>query len=77
MTDQERRARRRAGDRKRVEHYGDFFTLEARQRGGMVSCHRKWHSEKFNPRCLVCLEELNILLPLADSIGILLERGLR
>jgi hypothetical protein len=77
MVDQERRARRKAGERKRVEHYGDFFTFEARRRGGLVACHRRHHAEEFSSRCLICLEELNASLFPADSFAIFLERGPR
>jgi hypothetical protein len=46
------------GNRNRLKKFGYCFTLESQIRGGQVSMHNRYHIERFNPRCVICLEEL-------------------
>jgi hypothetical protein len=56
--DERKRTNHKIGEQKRLAKYGDFFSDEARQRGGQVTAHLRWHNEKFSERCVICLEEL-------------------
>jgi len=58
-TSHERRSQAaRIGNKRRIQRYGSCFSPESQSRGGSVSCHLRWHAEKFNSNCLICLEEL-------------------
>jgi hypothetical protein len=39
-------------------HLARIRTRESQQRAGRISCHLRYHQEKFNPKCLICLEVL-------------------
>jgi hypothetical protein len=39
-------------------HLARIRTREVQQRAGRISCHLRYHQDRFNPKCLICLEVL-------------------
>lgn len=62
-----------AGNQTRLKKNGYTFKRDWQIRGGQVCMHLRFHSEKFNPKCLICLEELNCELFPVDYFNLWLE----
>jgi hypothetical protein len=43
---------------KNLKHLDEIRTVEGCRRGGQITCHRRYHGGRFNPKCEICLEEL-------------------
>lgn len=41
-----------------LKHLDEIRTPEGCRRGGQITCHRRYHGGRFNPKCEICLEEL-------------------
>jgi hypothetical protein len=62
LTHEQRSRVTAAGNATRLRKKGYTFKHAWQVRGGQVSMHVRYHSEKFSPRCVICLEELNAAL---------------